>query len=72
MGKRNSSAIYIEPRDAGGYKATWGNSSSPVVTTPTQKQACDAAHKRHPDAAVHVARVRDTDHGHRDQFRKVH
>lgn len=72
MGKGNANAIYIEPRKDGGYKGTFGTSSRNVVSTPTQQRAIDAAHRKYPDAAVYVARVRDTKYGHRDQFRKVH
>jgi hypothetical protein len=72
MARRNSNSLYIEPRDSGGYKATWGGSSHPVQATRTQQQAIDAAHRMAPEAPVHVARVRDTEYGHRDQFRRVH
>lgn len=72
MARRNSNALYVEPADAGGYQTTWGGSNHPVKITKTQQQAIDAAHRIAPEAPVHVARVRDTVHGHRDQFRKVH
>lgn len=72
MAIRNKKALYVEPREQGGYKATWGNSNEPVQITATQQEAIEAAHKRAPNAAVHVARVRDTKYGHCDQFLKVH
>lgn len=68
---KNSKAIYVEPTKSG-YRATFGNSTRIVAAKPTQKQTIAAAHKAHPDAAVHVARVRDTVGGNRDKFRKVH
>ncbi len=72
MARRNSSAVYVEPAGAGGYTATWGNANKALKTTRTQQQAIDAAHKMAPEASVHVARVRDTKYGRRNQFRKAH
>jgi hypothetical protein len=72
MAQRNRNALYIEPNGPKSYKATWGGSPQPVKVSKTQQRAIEAAHKLAPAAPVHVARVRDTKYGHRDQFRRVH
>jgi len=71
MAKRNQNAYYVEPNGKGGYKATKGGAQKPSVTAPTQKEAIARAIRKDPEAPIHVARVRHTEGGDPDQFRKV-
>ena len=62
--------LNIERRSQGDYSVRRGGSERASVTAPTQKQAIEKAEKLDPKAAVLVERVRDTDVGGRDKWRK--
>lgn len=62
--------LYVERRPQGDYAVRRGGSERASVTAPTQKQAIDKAERLDPKAAVLVERVRDTDVGGRDKWRK--
>src|SRR5580704_16648581 len=67
-GKRHE--LYVERRPEGDYAVRRGGSERASATAPTQKQAIKKAEKLDPKAAVIVERVRDTDVGGRDKWRK--
>ncbi len=62
--------LYVERRPEGDYAVRRGGSERASITAPTQKQAIEKAEKLDPKAAVLVERVRDTDVGSRDKWRK--
>jgi Uncharacterized protein conserved in bacteria (DUF2188) len=62
--------LYVERRPQGDYAVRRGGSERASATAPTQKQAIEKAEKLDPRAAVLVERVRDTDVGGRDKWRK--
>lgn len=62
--------IFIEPREAGGFGAKHQGGQRAFVTAPTQGAVIREVQTRHPDATVHVARVRNVGPG-PDKFRKV-
>ena len=62
--------LYVERRSQGDYAVRRGGSERASATAPTQKKAIEKAEKLDPKAAVHVERVRDTDVGGRDKWRK--
>jgi hypothetical protein len=66
----NENQIYIERRDDGTYAVRRGNSQRASAVTDTQKQAIDRAKELNPGHPLHVERVRDTDKGSRDKWRK--
>ena len=62
--------LYVERRPKGDYAVRRGGSERASVTAPTQQGAIKKAEKLDPKAAIHVERVRDTDVGGRDKWRK--
>ena len=70
MPNKNKNAFYVEPNDDGGYNVTRGGASRASAVTDTQKQGIDRAHEIDPSAPVHIARVKHTDKGEPDQYRK--
>ena len=62
--------LYIEQREEGDYAVRKPGSERASAILPTQAKAIKRARKMNPDAAVHVERVRDTNVGGRDKWRK--
>ena len=62
--------LYIERREEGDYAVRKPGSERASAILPTQAEAVERARKMNPDAAVHVERVRDTNVGGRDKWRK--
>lgn len=71
MANKNKNAFYIEPNNNGGYNITKGGGKRASDTADTQGKAIERAKDLNPDAPIHVARVRETDKGHPDQYRKA-
>ena len=67
---KKQNAIYVEPH-ANGYAVERPNAKRVSAVEPTQQKAIERAQEIAPTAAVHVARVRHTDKGHPDQYRKL-
>jgi hypothetical protein len=63
--------IYVEPRKQGDYAVRRADSQRASAVAPTQQAAIAKAKQLSPGTAPHVARVRHTQVGHRDQFRKA-
>lgn len=62
--------IYVEPHPDGGFAAKHAGGKRSVVMGKTQQAVIAEVKAKYPDAAVHVARVRDAGPG-PDKFRKV-
>lgn len=62
--------IFIEPRPNGGFGAKHEGGKRAVVVDQRQGDVIQQVKAKYPDAAVHVARVRDVGPG-PDKFRKV-
>jgi len=62
--------VFIERREQGDYAVRKPGSERASAILPTQAEAIERARKMNPDAAVHVERVRDTNVGGRDKWRK--
>lgn len=70
MPKRNNGQFYIEQRDSGDFAVRRGGSERASAIKSTQRDAIERARQIDPDAPVHVERVRHTNIGHPDQWRK--
>jgi pyridoxine/pyridoxamine 5'-phosphate oxidase len=62
--------LYVERRPEGDYAVRRPNSDRASAVLPTQEQAIQRARELDPNAAVHVERVRHTDVGGPDKWRK--
>jgi len=62
--------LFIERRDEGDYAVRKPDSDRASAVEPTQKEAIERARELNPDAAIHVERVRHTDGGSPDKWRK--
>jgi hypothetical protein len=62
--------LYVERRPQGDYAVRRGGSERASMTAPTQKAAIEKAENLDPKAAILVERVRDTNLGSRDKWRK--
>lgn len=63
--------FFIEQRPEGDYAIRRPNSERASAVEPTHEQAIEKARELDPKAAIHVERVRDTETGGRDKWRKV-
>jgi hypothetical protein len=63
--------LYIERREQGDYAVRKPGSERASTTGRTQAEAIERAREMYPDATVHVERVRDTNFGGRDKWRKL-
>jgi len=66
-----TNAVYIERREQGDYAVRIPGSERASAVRRTQAEAIERARQMHPDASVHVERVRDTNVGGRDKWRKL-
>jgi hypothetical protein len=66
------SNVYIEQRGDGTYRATQGGQV--IATGDTQAETIDRArgNREEPDDPMLAERVRDTEVGHRDKWRRVY
>ena len=62
--------IFIEPRPNGGFGAKHEGGKRAVIVEQRQGDVIQQTKAKYPDAAIHVARVRDVGPG-PDKFRKV-
>jgi len=66
-----SGKLFIERREEeGDYAIRRPGADRISGHEPTQAEAIDRARENDPDATLQVERVRDTDGGHRDKWRK--
>ncbi len=62
--------LYVERREEGDYAVRRPGSERASAVEDTQAEAIQRARELEPGAAIHVERVRDTDQGGRDKWRK--
>ncbi len=62
--------LFVERRKGGDYAVRKGDSERASVVKPTQREAIEAAKKLAPQRPVLVERVRNTEGGKRDKWRK--
>jgi hypothetical protein len=62
--------IFVERRDQGDYAIRRPNSDRASDVRPTQAEAIERAEEIAPNARILVERVRDTNRGRRDKWRK--
>jgi hypothetical protein len=62
--------FFIERRDSGDYAVRRPDSERASAVTSTQEEAIERARQIDPNAVIHVERVRDTNRGGRDKWRK--
>ena len=62
--------FFVERRPEGDYAVRKPNSDRASAVERTQGDAIDRARDMNPDAAIHVERVRNTNRGTRDHWRK--
>ena len=67
MSRKN---VYIEPRRDGSFAVLRANAERASAVRDTQGEAIAAAKRMFPDVKPDVARVRHTNQGHPDQYRK--
>jgi len=67
----NENKLYIERRDDGTYAVRRGNSQRASAVTDTQREAIERAKELNPGHRPDVERVRNTDKGGRDKWRKA-
>jgi len=70
MPNKNSDQFYIERRDGGDYAVRRGGADRASAIESTQREAIERARQIDSSVPVHVERVRSTDVGHRDKWRK--
>ncbi|MGP6192121.1 MAG: DUF2188 domain-containing protein [Vulcanimicrobiaceae bacterium] len=63
--------FFIERRPEGDYAIRKPNSDRASAVEPTQAEAIARARQLSPSATIHVERVRDTEAGSRDKWRKL-
>jgi hypothetical protein len=63
--------FFIEKRPQGDFAVRRPNSERASAVESTQKDAIARAKGMNPDATIHVERVRNTDVGHPDKWRKL-
>ena len=62
--------IFVEQRPEGDYAVRRAGSERASAVEPTQEKAIERARELNPGIAPHVERVRETDAGGRDKWRK--
>jgi hypothetical protein len=62
--------IFVERRDQADYAVRRPNSERASDVLPTQAEAIERAEEMSPEATILVERVRDTNRGRRDKWRK--
>lgn len=68
--KKDSNNLLVERRPEGDYAIRKPNSGRASAVAPTQAQAIERAKELNPNTAVHVERVRNTNVGNPDKWRK--
>ncbi len=67
---KDSNNLFIERRPDGSYVVLKANAERASAVAATQEEAIERAKELNPNAAIHVERVRDTDTGSPNQWRK--
>lgn len=67
----NKDQLYVERREQGDYAVRRANAQRASATAPTQAEAIARAKELNPNGRPVVERVRNTDKGGRDKWRKA-
>ncbi len=67
---KDSNNLYIERRPEGDYAVRKPDAGRASAVVPTQAEAIERAKEINPNAAIHVERVRNTNVGSPDKWRK--
>ena len=67
---KNGNNLFVERRPEGDYAVRKPNAERASAVAPTQTEAIARAKELNPNAAVHVERVRNTNVGNPDKWRK--
>ncbi|MDE3022426.1 MAG: DUF2188 domain-containing protein [Pseudomonadota bacterium] len=67
---KDSNNLFIERRPEGGYAVRKPNADRASAVAPTQAEAIEHAKELNPNATIHVERVRNTNVGNPDKWRK--
>ena len=67
----NKKEFFIEKRDDGEFAIRKRNSQRASDIQPTQKEAIERAKELNPGATIHVERVRHTEGGNPDKWRRA-
>ena len=70
MASKDEGHYYVERHPDGHYTGTRGGAERAGFTGPTQEGVIGQIQRSNPNAPIHVERVRDTNRGGRDQWRK--
>jgi hypothetical protein len=70
VANKNRNQIYVERRDGGDYAVRRGGAERASAVETTQGKAIERAKEIAPSAPIHVERVRNTNVGHPDKWRK--
>ncbi|MBL6612398.1 MAG: DUF2188 domain-containing protein [Alphaproteobacteria bacterium] len=70
MPNDNNDRLYIEQRDQGDFAVRRGGADRASAVEETQKEAIERARALNPNATILVERVRNTNVGRRDKWRK--
>lgn len=62
--------LFVERRPQGDYAVRRPNSQRASDVLPTQREAIERARQLNPNSTPHIERVRNTDRGGRDKWRK--
>jgi hypothetical protein len=68
--KKDSNNLFIERRPDGSYAVLKANAERASAVAPTQEEAIERAKELNPNAAIHVERVRNTNAGNPNRWRK--
>jgi hypothetical protein len=68
--RMDSNELFIERREQGDYAVRKPGSERASAVAPTQAEAIEIAEEMNPNATILVERVRNTDSGSRDKWRK--
>ena len=66
----NKDQLFVERRPQGDYAVRRGGADRASAVAPTQREAIERARELNPRSQPLVERVRNTDVGHRDKWRK--
>ena len=66
---KNENHYYVEQGEDGKYRGTRGGADRAGYVADTQTEVVQEIQKAHPDAPIHIERVKNTSVGGRDQWR---
>ena len=70
MTNKNNDQFYVERRESGDFAVRRGGADRASAVEATQHRAIERARQMDPSAPIHVERVRETNVGGRDKWRK--